>query len=804
MRLHSIEVQGLWSYRDIVSVELDGMPLVVAVGQNGTGKSALVVSSVLVALYGKFPTRTVEDSISSGMPRGSVTVEFSVGLNRYRVSRTYQRTGSATASLFVQRDGDWAALTEKGVREVTTKVAEILGMPFETATMTWVAEQGAYGKFATAQPSERFKLLAGVYGLNKYTPLLKTAREHLRAADDRAAQLEGRVIELTDGLVDDDADTKEGLAALSDPDLAAKAAAERAALDEASAALAAHRQSSPATAVRKAEESLAAVRDARLAQLAAAERALESAREARAIAQQRRDDAVTGATSSYTSGTTALQARTRSAISDLNARIEDAEETLNSLEGSSKRLPELRAAVDAAVSEGKAANAAIESVRERRVEAARAIERHASEASGLRERIAEGEAALSELHAAGDCQHCGQHLSESLVAQLRSAQEQVIAGYRTALADTESAVDTLSADETSAENDLTELEGEHEDRREALARLRGAIARAEGDIVRIDTLRAELTLNRQRVVELDDEGRTELAHLSEAHEVTVASAEAALVTELADIKARGEQAAISVNTCRTPNAAESALTRDLESAQEAAAADDSHVETETRLSTVRDEARERAAALDAEVGRRAEVSRRATEQAGRIEKAKTEHEVAKKAAKVHADLVAAYSPSGIPSMVLESVIDELSSAVNTVLTDLSGGELAVRISTTRETSSGAQEPRVTVYIETGTGTRPYEGLSGGQRFRVDLAIRMGLAAVVAAGTGTPIETFILDEGWGTLDEEGIRSTLAVLHRLSEQVNVLTVSHIDSVRDAFPARIEVTATEGTAEAIVVSS
>lgn len=123
------------------------------------------------------------------------------------------------------------------------------------------------------------------------------------------------------------------------------------------------------------------------------------------------------------------------------------------------------------------------------------------------------------------------------------------------------------------------------------------------------------------------------------------------------------------------------------------------------------------------------------------------------------------------------------------------------MSTSRDTGSGS-ESKVTVYVETPTGTRSYEALSGGQRFRVDRAIRTGLTAIIARGTGTPIETFIMDEGWGSLDEAGIRSTLEVLHRLSERISVLTVSHVDVVRDAFPARIEVTTNEGTSQATVI--
>ena len=76
--------------------------------------------------------------------------------------------------------------------------------------------------------------------------------------------------------------------------------------------------------------------------------------------------------------------------------------------------------------------------------------------------------------------------------------------------------------------------------------------------------------------------------------------------------------------------------------------------------------------------------------------------------------------------------------------------------------------------------------------------------MIARGTGTPIKTFILDEGWRTLDEKGIIATIDTLFRLSEDTSVLTVSHIDAVRDAFPVHVEVSMSGGTSVAQVVAA
>jgi DNA repair exonuclease SbcCD ATPase subunit len=154
-------------------------------------------------------------------------------------------------------------------------------------------------------------------------------------------------------------------------------------------------------------------------------------------------------------------------------------------------------------------------------------------------------------------------------------------------------------------------------------------------------------------------------------------------------------------------------------------------------------------------------------------------------------------------MIIAGVVDELNDAVNVALNRLSRGTLTVQLRANKEKLNGSSENKVTVYVETPTGLRSYEGLSGGQKFRVDIAIRMGLTNAVSRTTGVPIRSFILDEGWGSLDEKGILSAMETVSRLSEDTNVITVSHIEAVRDAFPARVEVVMEGGNSVANVVA-
>ena len=282
MQIQSIEIEGFWSYRDPQRIDIGDMPLVVGVGDNGAGKSALLVSAVLAAFYGKFPTKTIEESITTGAAQGHVSVEFVVNDTRYRVGRVYPRVGTPTGVVMVedatQKTG-WRTVTEKGSREVTDYITDLLGMDYETATMTWVAEQGQYGKFSSAMPSHRFKLLSSIFGLDKYAPLAKDAAAKLKVAATKVTGLDGRIAELQENLEDGDAEAAFtfGLAALTDEELVAKVAAVNADIDRVTQALADLNSTDPARQTTEARQALEIVRNERLGKLNAAREALSRA-----------------------------------------------------------------------------------------------------------------------------------------------------------------------------------------------------------------------------------------------------------------------------------------------------------------------------------------------------------------------------------------------------------------------------------------------------------------------------------------------------------------------------------------------
>ena len=94
------------------------------------------------------------------------------------------------------------------------------------------------------------------------------------------------------------------------------------------------------------------------------------------------------------------------------------------------------------------------------------------------------------------------------------------------------------------------------------------------------------------------------------------------------------------------------------------------------------------------------------------------------------------------------------------------------------------------------GSRPYELYSGGEAFRADLALRIALSRLLARRAGAALQTLFIDEGFGTQDAHGRENLIEALHMIKDEFAlVLIITHIDELKEHFPARIQVLKEDG---------
>jgi exonuclease SbcC len=161
---------------------------------------------------------------------------------------------------------------------------------------------------------------------------------------------------------------------------------------------------------------------------------------------------------------------------------------------------------------------------------------------------------------------------------------------------------------------------------------------------------------------------------------------------------------------------------------------------------------------------------------------------------LYEDLRNAFSKRGVPAMIIETAVPELERSANELLGRMTEGRMAVRIETQREIKSGELREALDIIISDELGTRSYDLYSGGESFRINFAIRIALSRLLARRAGAQLRSLYIDEGFGTQDAAGREQLVAAINSIQEDFDlILVITHIDEMKEAFPARIEVTKT-----------
>jgi exonuclease SbcC len=158
------------------------------------------------------------------------------------------------------------------------------------------------------------------------------------------------------------------------------------------------------------------------------------------------------------------------------------------------------------------------------------------------------------------------------------------------------------------------------------------------------------------------------------------------------------------------------------------------------------------------------------------------------------ELREAFGKRGVPAMIIEAAVPEIENKANELLQRMTAGRMNVRFETQRETQAGDVRETLDIKISDELGTRPYENYSGGEQFRVNFAIRIALSQLLARRAGAQLQTLIVDEGFGSQDAQGREKLVSAINSIADDFRlILIITHIDELKDAFPAQITVTKT-----------
>ena len=175
-----------------------------------------------------------------------------------------------------------------------------------------------------------------------------------------------------------------------------------------------------------------------------------------------------------------------------------------------------------------------------------------------------------------------------------------------------------------------------------------------------------------------------------------------------------------------------------------------------------------------------------------LEEARADLEGARNDRGLYKHLRTAFGKHGIPSLIIEETLPEIESRANDILHRLTDGRMHVRLETLKEKKSGGTKETLDIIITDEQGVaRPYETYSGGESFRVNFALRVALAQLLAERSGVRVRTLVIDEGFGTQDEEGIERLVEAIQDIRQDfAKILVITHLPRLKEAFPVRIEV--------------
>lgn len=93
----------------------------------------------------------------------------------------------------------------------------------------------------------------------------------------------------------------------------------------------------------------------------------------------------------------------------------------------------------------------------------------------------------------------------------------------------------------------------------------------------------------------------------------------------------------------------------------------------------------------------------------------------------------------------------------------------------------------------GSTTRTVSSLSGGETFKLSLALALGLSDLAAQNV--KIESLFIDEGFGTLDSDSLNEAIATLENIQSTGNksVGIISHVEELKERVSAKINVVPT-----------
>lgn len=849
----SLTVKNFLSYREAApTLRFEDIHVACLCGSNGNGKSALL-DAITWVLWGRARGTRHDQLLHHGQDEMSVNLEFEVGGGRYRVERRYSRARrSAQSSLelsFLSSDATYHPITADTIGATEDAIKRLINMDYDTFVNSAFLIQGRADLFTMSTPTQRKEVLSKVLGLGLYDRLEERSKYYAKEAEgrlslnisgaDRLRDEVGRADEIEDSL----ANIATSLRQIGDRIASAGTERDRLKVESERASHAGEQAKDLAEQARR----VAQRRDADISEaddlkerigewsvLVARSDEIEAGYGQLSLLRQRHrgQTLIAQEAAALQEQLIPLDREIIQAGAILSAEIEalrrridgDLTPKVDALPGIERQIGELKTLREELRKESVQTDDMRQQHQRLMVEASRLKEEN-------KRLVDQGQETKSKLdllsadHDPADCPLCGTVLDDTKLARIQSAFESEIVAQRQRYVDQQAQETQLAEAASQMGDNLSKSDSENKKRAKDLEALAVHLSLQSEDGNNARSQLAECRRQLELAESTKETGRFAVEAQQEASKIRTELAglnyDAAEMHRLSD-QIQGldswdqEIRSLRLATERLPEIQDS-LSRTLgrieESEMELERLSKRSTELGDEMKSLegsQQKLRVSEEALSAFVVEQAdlqksfgslsnqltqiEIARRELEE---IERTKTTavDEVA-----TYAELALAFGKGGIQALLIEAAIPRLEDEANALLLLMTDGRMSLKLETQRERRGSRAVgdsviETLDIVIADEFGTRPYEMFSGGERFRIDFALRIALSKLLAWRAGASLPTLFIDEGFGTQDSVGRDRLIEVIRAIEGRFErILVITHMEDIKEAFPVRIEVSRDE----------
>jgi exonuclease SbcC len=143
-----------------------------------------------------------------------------------------------------------------------------------------------------------------------------------------------------------------------------------------------------------------------------------------------------------------------------------------------------------------------------------------------------------------------------------------------------------------------------------------------------------------------------------------------------------------------------------------------------------------------------------------------------------------FGKDGIQSIIIENVVDELENYTNMTLSKICNEPTSIAIQMQRQSDSGSWTETFDIEVNINNRKDDFEALSGGEKFRISLALRLAFSKILSKRMGGVVKFLLLDEVSSSLDPKGLNMFAEIVKQLSNEMKILVITHDDRLKDKF--------------------